>query len=486
MEASFFGRLWPDVGKKMVGRKLLESQLVAETDSLLGDLLATYDSLATGKGIDVTYGEVIQQAFKPSLWDSDATITFDSASLTMLNVNSPLQELGDPQVENTTPSYTLMEANFSFFFGVAVMLYQAELVADDTPFDQFMGDGINGVDLALTEEELLGLAVFVGFPGVKDGRCVNCHGGPELTNASVRNAQGGNNIIEPMLMGNHDPAFYDNGFYNISVTPTAEDRGRGDSGPEGKPLSSSRQFLFDNQLIQNINFPIIGAPVQGLEPVGPVFVDGICQEPVLRTQVGDIEVCKDLNCDSVCGVEDELILLRVAVDGAFKTPGLRNQELQGPYLHNGGSKTLMEVVEFYDRGGNFCKLNFDDLDPDIEFIGLTDDEEKGLVKLLIAMTDERVRYRAAPFDHPELRIPDGHPGDETETRSDSLFENKQAEDVVRTIAAVGAGGDTPLKAFHVELGLPDGFAGHKEAGPVESEVVDVGGAPKCDRPQPSP
>ena len=31
---------------------------------------------------------------------------------------------------------------------------------------------------------------------------------------------------------------------------------------------------------------------------------------------------------------------RAAVDGAFKAPGLRNQELLAPYMHNGGFATL--------------------------------------------------------------------------------------------------------------------------------------------------
>lgn len=38
--------------------------------------------------------------------------------------------------------------------------------------------------------------------------------------------------------------------------------------------------------------------------------------------------------------------------GAFKTPGLRALGATGPYMHSGDEKTLDEVVEFYDRGGN--------------------------------------------------------------------------------------------------------------------------------------
>ncbi|MEP6705846.1 MAG: cytochrome c peroxidase, partial [Acidobacteriota bacterium] len=48
------------------------------------------------------------------------------------------------------------------------------------------------------------------------------------------------------------------------------------------------------------------------------------------------------------------------VDNArFKTPGLRNLELRAPYMHNGRFATLEEVVEFYNRGGDFDAPNID-------------------------------------------------------------------------------------------------------------------------------
>lgn len=38
--------------------------------------------------------------------------------------------------------------------------------------------------------------------------------------------------------------------------------------------------------------------------------------------------------------------------GAFKTPGLRNIAQNGPYMHDGSQKTLLEVVEWYVKGGH--------------------------------------------------------------------------------------------------------------------------------------
>jgi cytochrome c peroxidase len=41
-----------------------------------------------------------------------------------------------------------------------------------------------------------------------------------------------------------------------------------------------------------------------------------------------------------------------ALFGAFKTPTLRHLLGTGPYMHDGSEKTLEQVVDFYDRGGN--------------------------------------------------------------------------------------------------------------------------------------
>ncbi len=503
-EMSFAGRIWPDIGKKMVNRTPLATQFIHADDSLLG--ISSGLRNANGYGLNKKYADLIKAAFNPSLYDSTQKIVMTSATVTNLSPNDPLFQQGTPQIVDAKKAadlvkkgvvqqgdvYSLMEANFSVFFGLAVMCYEAELVADDSRFDQFMA----GDDGALNASELLGLAVFVGFPGVSDGRCVNCHGGPEMTNVSIRNTQNGKDLIEPMIMGDGRFAFYDGGFYNIGVTPTAEDVGRGGRGPENKPLASSRQFLFADQGINGpINFPIIGAPIMNLQPGACLANDpvtGACTQRELiavdEATGEEAVVCIDTNMDGNCDVNDDILLQRVAVDGAFKTPGIRNQELQGPYMHNGGFKTLVEVIQFYDRGGNFCRLNFPDLDPDIEFLGLSEEEEEGLVAFIIACTDERVKLEKGPFDRPELRIPNGHPGDENGTTADALFNNKQAQDVVKVLPAVGkiAGNGVGLKSFHVGLGLPDGLPGHLLFGADgETEVasdVNVDGAPKCNRP----
>jgi Ricin-type beta-trefoil lectin domain-like len=128
---------------------------------------------------------------------------------------------------------------------------------------------------------------------------------------------------------------------------------------------------------------------------------------------------------------------RVARFGGFKVPTVRNVELTAPYFHNGDSLTLLQIVEFYNRGGNFANENRPDLDADIQPLGLTSDERVALVEFMRALTDDRVRYHRAPFDHPELPVTDGHVGD---TAAVSAGSSATAADAVRVLPAVGASG----------------------------------------------
>jgi hypothetical protein len=133
----------------------------------------------------------------------------------------------------------------------------------------------------------------------------------------------------------------------------------------------------------------------------------------------------------------------VAVDGAFKTPILRNAGLTAPYMHNGGQGTLAQVIAFYNRGGDRRGPNGDDttgfdgvgsnLDPDIDFLNLTDQEQADLLAFLLALTDQRVACERAPFDHPQLTVPNGHV--ELDSNGDG-----RANDINRVLPAVGRGG----------------------------------------------
>merc|ERR1712096_208240 len=139
--------------------------------------------------------------------------------------------------------YTHMEANFSLFWGLSIMLYESTLVSDDSLFDQFKRG-----QAELSEEALRGMDLFMGA-----GACATCHEGPEFTGASVSATSG--EPIEFMTMDDEGEAFYDNGFYNIGVRPTMEDIGVGATHPEFGPLSFSKRRQNGEDLDQDINVP---------------------------------------------------------------------------------------------------------------------------------------------------------------------------------------------------------------------------------------
>ena len=310
------GRKFSDMGRKLLNLKPLGAQTVHPADSVLGSVADP-----AGKGLTTTYASMISAAFVPRYWNSAAT---------------------------TADGHSLMEANFSLFWGLSLQCYEATLISNDSPFDQFAA----GNAAALTAAQKAGLAVFTG-----KGHCNQCHSGAEFTAESVGNlAQTG--LIKRMQMGNGKVAVYDVGFYNIGVRPTAEDLGVGAKNTLGLPMSLTRLA----QSGANVG-TVLNPPISPTEPV--------------------------------------------AVDGAFKVPSLRNVELTGPYFHNGGQATLEQVLDFYSRGGDFHEANIDNLDPNILNLGLSATDKANVVAFLKSLTDDRVRVSKAPFDHPSLNVPNG-------------------------------------------------------------------------------
>ncbi|HVB39048.1 MAG TPA: cytochrome c peroxidase [Vicinamibacterales bacterium] len=70
--------------------------------------------------------------------------------------------------------------------------------------------------------------------------------------------------------------------------------------------------------------------------------------------------------------------------GAFKTPMLRDVALHPPYMHDGSSATLEDVVEHYNKGGDPNPY----LDPKIKPLHLTDQEVHDLVAMMEALTGD--------------------------------------------------------------------------------------------------
>ncbi len=86
--------------------------------------------------------------------------------------------------------------------------------------------------------------------------------------------------------------------------------------------------------------------------------------------------------------------------GAFKTPTLRDIELTAPYMHEGSQKTLLDVVRYYNRGGDANPY----LDERIRPLNLNDQEMNALVEFMRSLTSDEV-LRRAQTAKPQTRIP---------------------------------------------------------------------------------
>lgn len=439
-EMSWKGRTFPDIGRKMVSLRPLAKQLVHPSDSVLGPLSRATLTLAgtpTGlRGLGVpTYATMIRAAFKDHWWNSTGTIAVESSTMVVKSAS-----VADPRTMVLNPGrtsvsaapvtaanqYTQMEFNFSLFFGLAVQAYEATLVSDDTPYDRFVGApslGIPPNPAAMTAQQIAGLALFQDTEQT-GSKCAACHRLPITTTHTVMdyqpNAQGvpsaNGEAIEFMLMGdNGEIANYDQGMYNIGVRRTTEDIGRGDNSPFPNPLTGA-------------NFPISLVELAALRSTS-VNPGGIL-----------------LPGDVARFIPDVPIVPRRVTKGAFKTPNLRNIRFSGPYFRNGDSSTLRQAVEFYVRGGNFPNTNLSELAPDIEGIPPlmfpeSDPAARANIEALVAfmaggLTDQRVAFERAPFDHPQLFVPNGAPI------------NAPATDLLMEIPAVGRNGlANPLPLF---------------------------------------
>ncbi len=91
---------------------------------------------------------------------------------------------------------------------------------------------------------------------------------------------------------------------------------------------------------------------------------------------------------------------QIADRGAMKTPGLRNLQLRAPFFHNGRMSSIAEVINFYNRGGDF---NAPNKPLTIAPIGLSLQQRLDLEAFLTRpLTDVRVTNQTAPFDRPTL------------------------------------------------------------------------------------
>jgi hypothetical protein len=109
---------------------------------------------------------------------------------------------------------------------------------------------------------------------------------------------------------------------------------------------------------------------------------------------------------------------------------------------------LEQVVDFYNRGGDFRENNIDNVDIGIRNLNLTPEQKASLVAFMKSLTDERVRFERAPFDHPQLFITNGHPGDQNAVTNDGTG---KATTTLIELPAVGRNGASTPKPNFLEV-----------------------------------
>jgi cytochrome c peroxidase len=77
---------------------------------------------------------------------------------------------------------------------------------------------------------------------------------------------------------------------------------------------------------------------------------------------------------------------------SFKTPGLRNVMITGPYFHDGSHETLWDVLDHYNKGAS---LRDPWLDQDIQPLGLQESELDDLVAFMASLTSDAYREQGA-------------------------------------------------------------------------------------------
>ena len=346
----------------------LSLQRVAPDDSVLGTL-SNYPDKGLRK---VTYQNLIQGAFQPKWWQSDVT----------------------------SNGVTLLEENFSLFWGLAIQEYLLSQRADSglqasTPFDRYQA----GDETALTPQQINGLRLFVTSVANGGANCSTCHVPPEFTRASKRRTA--EVALQSAGATPIDATVASNGFHtDYGVRMPGDDAGAGNPATYPNP---------------------------------PAGIDAASTRP-----------------------------------NTFKASTLRNIALTAPYMHTGRFLTLEQVVDFYNNGRNDGITNRGPV------LNLTASQKADLVAFLkYGLTDRRVLYEKAPFDHPELLIPNGHPGD---TVTVQVGRDGKAVESLITIPAVGAPGGPAISNQNFDVILQSGTDPYPPAPPAGegSEMKEKG------------
>ena len=123
---------------------------------------------------------------------------------------------------------------------------------------------------------------------------------------------------------------------------------------------------------------------------------------ILRHRVGPLaqQAERDLAQGHLPGIDQAAITSDLSVLGrflvtrkqkdiaAFKTPGLRNVLLTGPYFHDGSMETLWDVMDHYNKGDGITDPW---LDEDMQPLALTEPDIDDMVSFLVSLTSPQYK-----------------------------------------------------------------------------------------------
>ena len=179
VEMSYVGRTFHHVACKLLPAHILAHQKIDPHDSVLSELASQSGNKR------MTYEQLIRRAFRREWWDSSTKVPLNLSEIC--------------ESHPSIPKGTLMQANFSLYWGLSIMLYEASLVSNEAPFDHMMqgnGKPVNELwkrfqqefapiqlDRTITSapqpELKFGTEAFQrGFRVFMNRGCVECHSGP--------------------------------------------------------------------------------------------------------------------------------------------------------------------------------------------------------------------------------------------------------------------------------------------------------------------
>lgn len=410
LEMSCEGRVFPLVGRKMLHRKPLALQKVHHHDSVLGYFADRH------KGLKVSYRELIRKAFDPKYWKMKGRYRVIEKHGKPRVIKT---RKGFTQMEQ---NFSMFWGISIMMYEQTLVSDQSPFdLSEDIggAGDCATSSLANGPDGALWAE---GCRIFVTGANFdpenpnantfsdRGGNCSICHGNPpgaprgqgfamlsEATQAKDQPVPFFLQVpknVPPTSEGTSAPFHrHDAGVQSIGIRPPFTDLLAGGTDDYGNPLSWGWQY----QHFLDANGTITLGMYGGVALPTP-FTDNLdkyIHDPVLSASIVDFVKTdtSNNNCGGgfpppPCVRYDSSVPplfgfflgppgepakggfgiggngLALGMDGASKSPVMRNVALTAPYFSWGGYPTLRQALKFYNRGGN--ARDIDPSDPEHE------------------------------------------------------------------------------------------------------------------------